>query len=97
MYAFGSAEKGQLGNGKTGYHFISSNKGAYSTYATPLLVKALDESGKKFAQISCGQQHAMALSEDGYVYVWGFGGYGRLGLGSQQDQLLPVLVQQFAR
>ena len=26
MYAFGSAEKGQLGNGKTGEHIVSSGK-----------------------------------------------------------------------
>ena len=94
-YAFGSSEKGQLGNGKTGEHFVSSNRLAFTTYSEPIPIKALAD--KKIIDISCGQQHAMALDKEGYVYVWGFGGYGRLGLGSQHDALLPALVQQFAR
>ena len=95
VYTMGSSEKGQLGNGRTGEHFISGNKLAFNTFDEPFLVKALAD--KKVVDIACGQQHTVALDEDGYVYVWGFGGYGRLGIGSQQDQLLPTLVPQFAR
>lgn len=61
-----------------------------------VLVKGLD--GKKIVQIACGQQHSVALDDEGYVYtilslhptschsrvvyVWGCNGYGRLGLGT---------------
>ncbi|PWN48238.1 RCC1/BLIP-II [Violaceomyces palustris] len=95
VYALGSSEKGQLGNGRTGEHFISGNKLAFNTFTEPLLIKGLAD--KKITQIACGQQHSIAMDEDGLVYAWGFGGYGRLGIGSQQDQLLPALVPQFAK
>lgn len=95
LYAMGSTEKGQLGNGRTGEHFVTSNKLAFNTHTEPILVRALSD--KKIVEISCGQQHSIAMDEDGYCYAWGFGGYGRLGLGSSDDQLSPVLIPQFAR
>lgn len=96
VYGIGSTEKGQLGNGKTGEHIIAANKVGYHTHTEPLLVRALLE--KKIIKISSGQQHSIALDEDGYCYVWGFGGYGRLGLGTPpDDRLVPVLIPQFAR
>jgi alpha-tubulin suppressor-like RCC1 family protein len=95
VYAIGSTEKGQLGNGRTGEHFVSGNKLAFNTHTEPLLVRALSD--KKVISISCGQQHSVVMDEEGYCYVWGFGGHGRLGIGSQQDQLSPVLVPQFAK
>jgi len=51
---------------------------------------------KKIVQISCGQQHSIALDDNGFVYVWGTGGYCRTGLGNPKDQLLPVAVPKFA-
>lgn len=95
VYTMGSSEKGQLGNGRTGEHFISGTKLAFNTFSEPFLVRQLAD--KKIVQVACGQQHTIVLDSDGFVYVWGFGGYGRLGLGSQQDQLVPTLVPQFAR
>lgn len=95
LYAMGSTEKGQLGNGRTGEHFITSNKLAFNTHTEPIPVRALSD--KKIVEMSCGQQHSIAMDEDGYCYTWGFGGYGRLGLGNSDDQLSPVLVPQFAR
>ncbi|GAK66247.1 RCC1/BLIP-II [Moesziomyces antarcticus] len=95
LYTMGSSEKGQLGNGRTGEHFTSNNRLAFNTFSEPFLVKQLAD--KNITSIACGQQHSIALDDQGYVYVWGFGGYGRLGLGSQQDQLTPTLVPQFAR
>ncbi|PWN41029.1 RCC1/BLIP-II [Ceraceosorus guamensis] len=96
VYALGSTEKGQLGNGRTGEHFISGNKLAFQTFTDPLPVRGV-LADKKIVDVQCGQQHSLALDADGYVYVWGFGGYGRLGLGMQADQLSPTLVPQFAR
>ncbi|SPO42313.1 related to SRM1  len=87
VYAMGSSEKGQLGNGRTGEHFISGTKLAFDTFDEPFLI----------LELHCGQQHTIARDDNGYVYTWGFGGYGRLGLGTQQDQLAPTLVPQFAR
>lgn len=95
MYAFGSGEHGQLGNGRTGERIAQANKTIYDIEDEPLLVKGPLE-GKKVVQIACGQQHAVALTADGLAYVWGFNGYCRLGLGHQKDVLVPTLVPQYA-
>jgi len=58
VYAMGSSEKGQLGNGRTGEHFASGNKLAFVNESDPILVKALAE--KKIVSVACGQQHALA-------------------------------------
>lgn len=88
-------EKGQLGNGRTGEHFVSSKSMAFGQENAPILVKGLAD--KFITAISCGQQHSIALDDQGFCYVWGFGGYGRLGLGNANDQLTPALVPRFAR
>ncbi|GJE93212.1 RCC1/BLIP-II protein [Phanerochaete sordida] len=97
VFAFGSAEKGQLGNGVTGEHIVTGGKLVYDAEPEPLLVRgALD--GKRIVQIACGQQHSVALDSEGVVYVWGCNGYGRMGLGTglQNDVLLPKVVPSFS-
>ncbi|KAH9941975.1 RCC1/BLIP-II [Amylocystis lapponica] len=94
VFAFGSAEKGQLGNGKTGEHIVTAGKTAFDIESEPILVRGLSD--KKIVQIACGPQHSVALDSEGLVYVWGYNGYCRLGLGNQQDILIPKLVPQFA-
>lgn len=34
----------------------------------------------------------MRIAGDGYVYSWGRGMFGRLGTGSESDELFPVRV-----
>jgi len=38
----------------------------------------------------------LAVDDTGVVYVWGYNGYCRLGLGNQVDALKPKVVPQFA-
>ncbi|KAG8854820.1 hypothetical protein FRB96_007349 [Tulasnella sp. 330] len=94
VYSFGSGANGQLGNGRTGEHIITGNKTGYDAVSEPTLVR--DLGGKKITDISCGQQHSIALDSEGYVFVWGYNGYCRLGLGHQKDVMIPTLVPQFA-
>ncbi|KAJ7230705.1 regulator of chromosome condensation 1/beta-lactamase-inhibitor protein II [Mycena pura] len=94
VYTFGSGEKGQLGNGKTGERIITGNKIAFDIVSQPTVVEGLEN--KKIVQISAGQQHCIALESTGLVYVWGYGGYCRLGLGTQADELKPKMVPNFA-
>lgn len=94
VFSFGSGEKGQLGNGTTGERITTGNKTAYDIEPEPILVKDLE--GKKIVQIASGQQHSIALDSEGVVYVWGYNGYCRLGLGDQKDVLKPKPVPQFA-
>ncbi|KAH8104111.1 RCC1/BLIP-II [Cristinia sonorae] len=94
VFSFGSAEKGQLGNGKTGEHIVTGGKTMFDYEWEPILVRGME--GKKVTQIACGQQHSIALDDKGVVYVWGYNGYCRLGLGNQKDVLIPQVVPQFA-
>ncbi|EPT01146.1 hypothetical protein FOMPIDRAFT_1121068, partial [Fomitopsis schrenkii] len=94
VYAFGSGEHGQLGNGRTGEHIVSAGKTAFDVEYEPIPVRGLD--GKKITHIACGQQHSIVMDSEGVVYVWGYSGYCRLGLGNQQDVLVPKPVPQFA-
>lgn len=72
VFAVGTAEKGILGNGRTGEH-IAGSRVLFQTESEPLLVKGAIE-GKKIVQITSGQQHNVALDSEGYCYAWGFGG-----------------------
>ncbi|KAI6149944.1 regulator of chromosome condensation 1/beta-lactamase-inhibitor protein II [Pisolithus tinctorius] len=94
VFSFGSGEKGQLGNGRTGEHITTGNKTAFDIEANPILVKGLDD--KVITNIASGPQHSIAIDSQGVVYVWGYNGYCRLGLGNQQDALIPKVVPQFA-
>ncbi|KAK0227512.1 regulator of chromosome condensation 1/beta-lactamase-inhibitor protein II [Armillaria fumosa] len=93
VYAFGSAEKGELGNGMTGVCITTHNKMAFNIIYESVLVKDLGH--EKTTQRSSGQQHSIALDEIGTVYVWGYNGHCRLGLGNHVDALRPKQVLQF--
>ncbi|KAL0012254.1 hypothetical protein SO802_007362 [Lithocarpus litseifolius] len=47
---------------------------------------------KKAVAVATGEAHTLALTGDGCVYTWGRGMFGRLGTGSESDQLFPVRV-----
>ncbi|CDO70139.1 hypothetical protein BN946_scf184783.g23 [Trametes cinnabarina] len=94
VFAFGSEEKGQLGNGQAGERIVSAGKSAFDYETEPILVKGLAD--RKIVQIACGAQHALALDSEGRVFGWGYNGYCRLGLGNQQDALVPKMIPQFA-
>ncbi|RXW21784.1 hypothetical protein EST38_g4073 [Candolleomyces aberdarensis] len=94
VFTFGSAEKGQLGNGTTGERIITGNKTGFDIETKPVFVKELNE--KKIVKIVSGPNHSLALDDTGVVYVWGYNGYCRLGLGNQVDALKPKVVPQFS-
>ncbi|OWZ68244.1 hypothetical protein AYX14_01286 [Cryptococcus neoformans] len=94
VYASGSSEFGQLGNGKTGERLVKAGKIAYDIEVPPRLVQGFEN--VKIIEIASGNQHSLALDDNGYVYSWGFAGYSRLGLQDQKDRLLPTIVPSFA-
>uniref|UniRef100_H3BFY4 non-specific serine/threonine protein kinase n=1 Tax=Latimeria chalumnae TaxID=7897 RepID=H3BFY4_LATCH len=47
---------------------------------------------KPVEQISCGDNHVVALTRNKEVYSWGCGEYGRLGLDSEDDHSFPQKV-----
>lgn len=52
---------------------IATSKTFYTEQTEPLLIRGGLE-GKKIIQITSGQQHSVALDDEGYCYAWGFGG-----------------------
>ena len=53
---------------------------------------ALKEKDIVQASAGAGGSHTMALSSDGKVYAWGYGGSGRLGDGNYANSTIPVAV-----
>ena len=47
---------------------------------------------KVVAAVACGAAHILALTADGGVFAWGYGGEGQLGLGATYDVPIPLPV-----
>jgi alpha-tubulin suppressor-like RCC1 family protein len=58
---------------------------------TPVLISHLAHI--KIVKVKCGQQHSLALSEDGHVYSWGLGVLGQLGHGECRDAGVPTKIE----
>ncbi|KAK0217311.1 regulator of chromosome condensation 1/beta-lactamase-inhibitor protein II [Armillaria fumosa] len=93
VYAFGSGEKGQLGNGTTGERIMPGNKMAFNIIYEPVLLYYLWR--KEIMQLLSGQQYWIALDEKRTIHVWGYNGYCRLRLGNHVDALHPKPVPEF--
>jgi len=52
--------------------------------------------GRRVVAVSAAGSHSLAITADGAVWSWGWGGYGMLGHGDQQNQLLPKKIEAFA-
>lgn len=85
VYAWGDNGNGLLGLRDTGQIWIT----------TPTRVKALKN--LKVKKIACGSNHAIVITEDGEVYVWGDNISGWLGLGENAGKyvLTPTRVPNF--
>ena len=85
VYACGLNNMGQLGLGSLEPNFTKE----------PVLVEALE--GKGVVQLSGGEHHSLALTEEGQVYAFGRGDSSQLGLGDGADQhLSPQKVEGLA-
>jgi len=76
-------EIGALGHGDVAPHFH------------PKRVAFFEKQGLKAKQIAAGNYHSVALCDDGNLYAWGVGLYGVLGNGSNQQALVPKIVDEF--
>ncbi|KAJ7370036.1 Williams-Beuren syndrome chromosome region 16 protein [Desmophyllum pertusum] len=45
------------------------------------------------ARVFCGTDSTAVITDSGTLYTWGRGSFGRLGLGSNQDQWIPKKVE----
>jgi alpha-tubulin suppressor-like RCC1 family protein len=83
MYMFGSTENGRLGLGDD----LKKELASYH----PQLVRSLKQVGN-ISVVDCGDNHSAAIVH-GKLYTWGMGSWGRLGLGTQVDVLVPRMVE----
>ena len=100
VYAAGSSEYGQLGNGKTGERIVTAGKVGFDVEVPARECSGrpdrgvlrdstglvLGLTGKNIIQIASGHQHSLAMDAEGYVYAWGNAGYARLGLQDQKNR-----------
>uniref|UniRef100_H3B372 HECT-type E3 ubiquitin transferase n=1 Tax=Latimeria chalumnae TaxID=7897 RepID=H3B372_LATCH len=82
VFSWGCGDGGRLGHGDT----ISLEE--------PKIISALSgkQGGKHVTHIACGSTYSAAITDEGELYTWGRGNYGRLGHGSSEDQTTPMLV-----
>ena len=48
-------------------------------------------------KVSCGWDHCLALTGQGFVYSWGSGQNGKLGLGSEENMAVPTVVEALSQ
>lgn len=82
LYTWGLGEYGRLGHGDN------------VTQLKPKLVKALV--GHRIIQVACGSRDAqtLALSDEGLVFSWGDGDFGKLGRGGSEGCNIPHNVER---
>ncbi|CAG2168874.1 unnamed protein product [Oppiella nova] len=81
LLGWGHNNKGQLGRGDTSYGVVLK----------PMEID-FDEH-EEIVQISCGKNHALALTSGGKVYGWGDNGSGQIGVGKFTDHIsTPIKV-----
>lgn len=80
LYSSGANFFGQLGLGVEGFNIEA-----------PQAVELPE--GETLVSLSAGQLHSTALTASGDVYTWGFGNNGSLGLGDEDNRLVPTKVE----
>lgn len=75
VWAWGNNTYGQLGNNESG-----------NNLTTPVQVSGLTD----IIAVAAGDDHSLALRDDGRVWAWGRNDYGRLGDGTTTQRTTPV-------
>jgi alpha-tubulin suppressor-like RCC1 family protein len=82
LWACGEGRFGQLGLNDTAGRLVFERVGAGAF------------GGARVVAAAAGRVHSMAVTEDGTLWTWGHGGYGRLGHGDEEPPLVPTRVPQ---
>lgn len=82
LYTFGQGRFGKLGHGN------SDDK------SVPTLVTALKS--HKVIDVACGDSHTLCATDQGKVFVFGDGDFGKLGIGATNGSQVPILIDGLA-
>mmetsp|Transcript_17856 Transcript_17856/g.28938 ORF Transcript_17856/g.28938 Transcript_17856/m.28938 type:complete len:520 (+) Transcript_17856:111-1670(+) len=98
IYSFGLPEYGCLGNGTEGKTLERANKFTFDCVTTPTPIVSLPKNygDVKITDVACGNHHTVAMDQEGRIYTWGFGAYGRLGHKDNKNQMEPMAVELFS-
>ncbi|MGH0120210.1 UNVERIFIED_CONTAM: hypothetical protein FKN15_006371 [Acipenser sinensis] len=83
VFSWGDGDYGKLGHGNS------------STQKYPKLIQGILQ-GKVVVCVSAGYRHSAAVTEDGELYTWGEGDFGRLGHGDSNSRNIPTLVKDIS-
>lgn len=80
LYTFGRGNHGATGHGDT------------QNRSSPTKMRPCTFKGAKIVAITCGNDHSMAITEEGSLYTWGCGANGRLGHNERKNEFLPKMI-----
>nr|XP_033501994.1 probable E3 ubiquitin-protein ligase HERC1 isoform X7 [Epinephelus lanceolatus] len=80
VFSWGDGEYGKLGHGNS------------ATQKYPKIIQG-PLFGKVVVCVSAGYRHSAAVTNDGELYTWGEGDFGRLGHSDSQSRNVPTLVK----
>nr|XP_027202319.1 RCC1 and BTB domain-containing protein 2-like [Dermatophagoides pteronyssinus] len=86
LFTWGHNAFGQLGIG----HHNHPNDKQFNYCNIP--TKVIDGNDFRIKQVTCGQNHVLALSIDGQMLGFGSNYYGQLGTGSRRNQFKPIPI-----
>ncbi|XP_033952277.1 probable E3 ubiquitin-protein ligase HERC1 isoform X3 [Pseudochaenichthys georgianus] len=83
VFSWGDGEYGKLGHGNS------------ATQKYPKIIQG-PMFGKVVVCVSAGYRHSAAVTNDGELYTWGEGDFGRLGHSDSQSRNVPTLVKDIS-
>ncbi len=82
VFSFGNGDDSQLGHNNQSCIALPQQISIFKGANGPV----------KISQVSAGYDHSLLLSDDGQVFAFGNGTYGKLGLGCQTAKSVPTLI-----